>query len=91
MRHLLLRAALGAHLLLGASERERLRLRDEVGEQEDVVPADRVQAALEADQVARNEPRALVDELVEGVLAVRAGLAPDDRAGVVVDPLGRRA
>ena len=37
------------------------------------------------DEVARDELRALVDQLVEGVLAVRARLAPHDRAGLVVD------
>ena len=37
------------------------------------------------------EPRALVDQLVERVLAVGAGLAPVDRAGLVVDAARRRA
>ena len=45
----------------------------------------------ERDEVARDEPRALVDQLVERVLAVGAGLAPVDRAGVVVDARRRRA
>ena len=35
----------------------------------------------EADEVARHQPGALVDQLVEGVLAVGARLAPDDRPG----------
>ena len=39
----------------------------------------------ERDEVARDEPRALVDQLIEGVLAVGARLAPVDRAGVVRD------
>ena len=34
------------------------------------------------DEVRGDEPGALVDELVEGVLAVRARLAPEDLAGV---------
>ena len=37
------------------------------------------------------EPRALVDQLVERVLAVGAGLAPVDRAGLVVDRARRPA
>ncbi|MNL88365.1 hypothetical protein D3C87_2180250 [compost metagenome] len=32
-----------------------------------------------------NDARALVDQLVEGVLAVGAGLAPDDRTGIALD------
>ena len=36
----------------------------------------------EADEVGRDELGALVDELVEGVLAVGARLAPEDLAGL---------
>ena len=39
------------------------------------------------DEVGRDQLGALVDQLVEGVLAVGAGLAPDHRPGLVVDPL----
>ena len=42
-------------------------------------------AGGEADEVARDQPGALVDELVEAVLPVRPRLAPVDRAGVAVD------
>ena len=37
-------------------------------------------------KVARDQPGPLVDQLEEGVLAVGAGLAPDDGAGRIVDP-----
>ena len=40
----------------------------------------------EADEVARDELRALVDQLVVGVLAVRARLAPHDRARSATRP-----
>ena len=41
---------------------------------------------LDADEeVGRHQPRALVEQLEEGVLAVRARLAPDDRRGLHVD------
>ena len=52
-----------------------------------MVPAQRVQRLDEGDEVARDEPRALVNELIERMLAVRAGLAPIDRAGIVVDAI----
>ena len=39
----------------------------------------------EADQVEGDEPGTLMDQLVEAVLAVRPGLAPVNRTGVVVD------
>ena len=83
--------ALGAHLLLGLAERERLGLREDVRHQHVVVVADRVQRLAEADQVDGDELRALVDQLVEAVLAVRARLAPVDGAGLVVDVRARRA
>lgn len=50
-------------------------------------PVDRVVSLRGGDEIARNEPRALVNELIEGVLSVSAGLAPDDRAGRVADLL----
>ena len=43
-----------------------------------------------SNEVAGHEAGSLVDELVEGVLPVGAGLAPDNRPGGVVD-LGTRA
>ena len=47
--------------------------------------AERVERFDEGDEVAGDQPRALMDELIERVLAVRAGLAPIDRAGRIVD------
>ena len=48
--------------------------------------AERVEALVKADEVAGDQLRALVDQLVEGVLAVGPRLAPVDRPGLVVDP-----
>ena len=53
--------------------------------------ADVVQRLREADQLGRHDLRALVQQLVEGVLAVRARLAPQDRRRVPADVLARRA
>ena len=47
-----------------------------------VAVLERVGGVGETDEVGRDQPRALVDELVERVLAVRARLAPEDLAGV---------
>jgi len=43
------------------------------------VPADGVVADGRRQEVGGDQARSLVDQLVEGVLAVGAGLAPDDR------------
>ena len=72
------------------AEGERLGLGEDVGDQQVVVVAERVQRLVEADQVARDQLRPLVDQLVEGVLAVGPRLAPVDGAGLVVDPARRR-
>jgi hypothetical protein len=77
--------ALGAHLLLGLAEGQRLGLGEDVGGEDVVVLAERVEALGEADQVDRDDRGALVDQLVEAVLSVGARLAPVDRAGLVVD------
>ena len=72
------RGALRRDLLGAPPERERLGLREDVGDEQVVVVAQGVEAVREAHEVARNQPRALVDELVEAVLAVGSGLAPVD-------------
>ena len=67
------------------AERQRLGLGEDVRQQHVVMPAQRVEGLGERDEVAGNQPRALMDQLVERVLAVGARLAPVDRAGLVVD------
>ena len=49
---------------------------------------DLVVAVSRGDEVARNHLGALVDQLVEGVLAVRTRFAPEDRTSLVVHALG---
>ena len=68
----------------GAAERQRLGLGEQVRHQQVVVVAVRVVRVGEADEVGRHDPGALVQQLVERVLAVGARLAPHDRAGVDV-------
>ena len=70
-----------ADLLLSLAERESLGLGEVVGEQDAVVQrvADGVVRRRGREEVGRDELRTLVHELVERVLAVRSGGAPDDR------------
>eukprot|EP00756_Hemistasia_phaeocysticola_P006610 Hpha_TRINITY_DN13917_c0_g2::TRINITY_DN13917_c0_g2_i1::g.35451::m.35451 len=70
-------------LLVGLALHQRLGLGDKVGHQHTVVEVvrDRVVRAEGADEVARDDLGALVDELVERVLPVSARLAPDDGPG----------
>src|SRR5947209_9026916 len=49
--------------------------------------ANRVERLGKCDEVARNKPGPLVDELIEGMLAVRPRLAPIDGRCIVRDGL----
>ena len=60
VRHERRRRTLRLHLLGGLAERERLGLREDVGEQQVVVAAARIQRLGEGDEVAGDQPRALV-------------------------------
>src|SRR5271155_5345476 len=48
------------------------------------MPSERIQRAAKSDEVARNQFRPLVDELVERMLPVGARLATVNRSGLVV-------
>ena len=85
VRHEPVRRAFGLDLLGRLAERQRLGLGEDVRQQHVVVPAKRVERLGERDEVAGNEPRSLMDQLVEGVLAVGSRLAPVDGAGLVGD------
>ena len=71
--------AFGFDLGEGFAESEGLGLREDIRHEEVVVTADRIERFGEGDEVAGDEAGALMDELVEAVLAVGAGFAPVDR------------
>ena len=74
-----LRLQLGAGFVVGLAAHQRFGLREAVRDQQAMMIAELI-VGLDADEkVGRDQPRALVQQLVERVLAVRAGLAPDDR------------
>src|SRR3954465_1940777 len=72
--------------LLGSlAEGQRFGLGEHIGHQYVMVPAEVVERLREGDEVAGNQVRALVDQLVERVLSVGAWLAPVDGSGGVID------
>ncbi len=89
MRHQPVRCAFGFDLLRRLAKGKRLGLREDVGHQQVMMVAERVQRLEESEEVARDQPRALMNQLVEAVLSIGAGLAPVDRAGLVGDMLPR--
>src|SRR5208337_3177778 len=82
VRHQPIRRALSLDLLRRFAEGERLSLREDIRQQHVVVPPESIQWAPEGDEVTRNESRPLMDQLIEGVLAIGARLSPIDGAGV---------
>src|SRR5674536_257901 len=80
-----LSGALGPYLVGRLPVRERLGLGEEVREEQLVyvlvAVLQRVRRRGDGDEVGRDQLGALMDELVERMLPVRAGLAPEDLAG----------
>src|ERR1700728_2498227 len=60
--------ALRLYLIGRFAEGERLALRENVGEEHVVMAAERVERVVEANEIARDDLRALMDQLVEGML-----------------------
>ncbi len=75
----------GLDLLRRFAKSQRLGLREEVRHQQIVVRRQGMQRVAEADEIARYQFGSLVNKLVEGVLPVGAGLAPDNGPGLVID------
>ena len=65
-----------------------LSLSKEVGEQDIVMVSNWVLRLNRREEIAWDEFGSLVDQLVEGVLAIGACLTPDDGTSLVVDSLG---
>ncbi len=78
-------SSLSLHLLGSLAEGKRLGLRENIRDEVIVVVPQLVEGLVEADEITRDEAGSLMDELVEGVLAVGAGLAPVDRSRVEGD------
>src|SRR5262245_16971864 len=77
---------LSSHLFRRFAESKRLGLRKHIGKQNVVMPAKIVKRLSERDKIAGNESRALMDQLIEGVLAVGSGFTPVDLAGLIIHP-----
>jgi hypothetical protein len=75
VRHQRFADAFGANLVGGLAEGEGGGLRQAVGEQRDVVAGQRKIGFAQGNEITGNGAPALVEQLVEGVLAVGAGFA----------------
>src|SRR6185295_12174592 len=87
MRHEPVRRCFRLDLLGGLAEGQCLGLSKDVSEQYIMVPSERIKSARERDEIAGDEHRALMDQLIKGVLAIGPGFAPVDRSGAVINAL----
>src|ERR1700728_3918570 len=85
MRDEPVRRALGLDLLGRFSECQCFRLCEDVRKQHVMLTANCVERLSKGNEVARNQPGPLMNQLIEGVLAVGSRLAPVDRAGRIGD------
>src|SRR5215469_14909606 len=85
MRNQPVGCALPLHLLGRLTEGKRLGLGENIGQQHVVMPAKRIERLGECDEVARDKPRTLMNQLVKRVLSVCARFAPVDRTSVARD------
>src|SRR5882724_6903281 len=85
MRHEPIRCALGFDLLGRLPEGQRFGLSEHVRQEHVVVPTKRVERLVECYEVAWNESRSLMNQLIERMLAVCAWFAPIDGAGIIGD------
>lgn len=79
--------ALRSYFLRRFTERQCRRLREHIGQEYVVVRAELIQRKCERDEIARDQSRPLVYQLIKRVLPICAGLAPVDRTGLIIhDP-----
>src|SRR6266700_4813463 len=85
MRHLESCHAVRSDLLRSFAKSKGLCLSKEISHQQIVVPSQQIQRLAEADKIARDQFGSLVNELIEGMLPIRARLPPDNRASLIID------
>src|SRR5271165_6653815 len=79
--------AFSLHLFGGLTKCQRLGLRADIGDQHVMMPAERIERLRKSDEVARDEPGSLMNQLVERVLTVGSRFAPVDGTGLVAHSL----
>src|SRR4051794_32440961 len=85
MGHQPVRNAFCAHLVSRFAESQCFGLREEVRHEQVVMCVERIESLIETYEIAGYQLRALVQQLVKGVLPVRAWLSPQNRTGLIID------
>src|ERR1041385_772465 len=79
------RCSFGFDFLRCLSKCQRFSLRKQIRQQQLMMAAKRIQGPAEADKIAGNQPSALMNKLIERMLAVGPRLAPVDWPRLEVD------
>src|SRR5262249_42872657 len=85
MRHEPIGRAFRFDLIRGLAESQCFRLRKHIGDQHVVMLTQRVERPDESDEITGYEARALMDQLIERMLAIGPWLSPKYRSGIVID------
>src|SRR5438874_4178839 len=85
MRHKPVGRPLGFYLLCRFAKGQRFGLRENICEKDVMMTTYRRQRLAERDEIARNQSRALMDQLIKGVLSVGSRFTPEDGTRVVGD------
>ena len=91
VRHKPVRRALGFDFIGRLAKSQRLGLGKDIRQEDIMMASQRRERVGKRQKVARDKPRALMDQLIKGMLAIGAGFAPIDRAGLIIHLLRRRA
>src|SRR5262249_14540302 len=82
-----IRCSFRLDILRRFAEGQCLSLREHVGHEHVMVPAEPIQRLAKPDEITWDEPGSLVDQLVKRMLTVGSRLPPIDGTGIVIDPL----
>src|SRR5260370_25282416 len=80
-----IRRSFSLHFCSRLAESKRLGLSENICQKKIVVAAQWIQCLYKCDEVARNQFRPLVNQLIEGVLSVGPGFTPIDRSRLALD------
>src|SRR5262245_40479921 len=82
-----IRCSFRLYILRRFAEGQCLSLREHVGHEHVMVPAERIERLTEPDEITWDQPRSLMNQLVKRMLTIGSRLPPIDWTRIVIDPL----
>ncbi len=87
MRSQPIRRSFGFDFFRRFAKRQGFGLGKDIREQQIVMTSQRRERMSKGNKIARNQPGALMNQLIERMLSVGARFAPVNRAGLIIDVL----